>query len=121
MWLLFCQAFMILGIIVLLLYIAPVPFFDRSGATVMCSSSTKQLATAKAVATAIGKPTAELNTTDVQRFLFKDGTIVDSLVHPPTFPVMYEVIALKSVVLGLFSKRSPVEVANTGPGGMPRM
>jgi hypothetical protein len=120
MWLLFSQAFTVLGLIALFLYVMPLPFFDHNSATLMCAAPEKRIATARALSAALGHPAAELNTNDAQRFLFRDGTSVDSLVHPPSFALMYRMTALKSVVLGLFSATSPVEVARDVRGSLER-
>jgi len=111
MWLLFSQVFTIIGLGGLLLYALPVPFFDRGNATVMSASREKQIATARALENAIGIPMVELNTEDVRRFIYRDGTNVDALVRSPTFELMYHVTALKSVVLSIFSRRLPLDVA----------
>src|SRR5688572_9304219 len=97
MWLVFTQAFTLVSVIVMLLYLLPLPVFDRSNATLMCASLEMQIATARALSAAVGEPSVELNTNDVSRFLYRDGTSVDSLVHPPRFPPMYNIIAMKSV------------------------
>ena len=111
MWLLFSQLFTVVVLITVLLYLMPLPFFDRSSATLMCASREKRIATARAISLALGKPTVELNTLAVERFLYKDGTSVDSLVAPPNFEPLYAVTALKSVVLGFFSRREPAHLA----------
>jgi hypothetical protein len=113
MWLLFSQAFTVATLIALFLYVfLPLPLFDRNGTTVMCATQDKQLATARALAAAIGNPRVELNTSHLRRFLFGDGTSVDSLVDVPRFPALYNITSLKSIVLGLFSRTSPLAVAN---------
>ena len=108
LWLLFCEIFTVIGLVVLALRMLPLPIFDRNGTTLMCASKEKQIATAKKLALLIGNPIAELNTKTVHRFLFKDGTSVDWLVGFSHQDLPYQVVALKSVVYGLFSK-GPME------------
>ena len=103
-WLLFSEVFTVVGLVLLALKMLPLPIFDRNGTTLMCASKEKQVATAKRIALLIGNPIAELNTETVHRFLFKDGTSVDWLVGFPHQDMPYQVVALKSIVYGLFSK-----------------
>lgn len=67
--------------------------------------------TAIALAEALGEPIMELNTLDVQRYLFADGTSVDQLSEDLSFEPWYETIALKQIVLPLWSLKTPEEVA----------
>ena len=113
LWLIFAQVFTVVMVVPVVMYMAPMPFFDHNSVTLMLRDRTTQVATAKALATAIGTPTATLDTSNVQRFLFQDGTSVDSLVHapPPYNQPMYSVTSLKSVILSFWSTKSPVDVA----------
>lgn len=111
-WLLFAQVFTVVAVAVSLLYLTPLPFFDRNSATVICSSHEAHSATARALSIAIGKPRVELNTHQLLRLLYKDGTSVDSLIQAPTFSPMYKIVALKSIVLSLFSGTPPRKVAD---------
>lgn len=92
----------VIAVTVVVLKLLPVPFFDRSGTTLMMPSEVSQVATATALAEAIGNPAATLDTPHVHRFLFKDGTSVDWLAKPPAFEPMYHVVALKSIVIGFW-------------------
>lgn len=111
LWRWFASVFTVLALAVLALDFIGVPIIDRNSATVMTASLRAQVATGKALAIAIGEPAAELNTADVRRFLFKDGTSVDVLPHQTTFPTMCELRGLKSIVLNLFSLQSPAKIA----------
>jgi hypothetical protein len=112
-WILFCEIFTVAGLIGLVLKkCAPLPLFDQNGVTLVCSTKEKQITTAKMLALAIGDPIAELNTHEVHRFLFRDGTSVDWLTDEKHEYLGYDVIALKSIVLGLFSSRSPLEIVS---------
>ncbi len=112
MWIRFCELFTLVGLIWLATRSLPLPFFDRSGATLIGVSRASQIATARALAVAIGSPLAQLDTPDVRRFLFRDGTSVDHLVHAPHFVLSYRIVALKSIVIGFFSGQRPLHVAN---------
>ena len=106
MWGWFSSIFTILGIIVLIVRQLPLPFFDYNGTTIMFRNERAQISTAKALGAVIGKPDAELNTKEVLRILFREGTSLDVLVHPPAFNPLYEIVALKSVVLPFWSRKS---------------
>lgn len=89
---------------------SPLPVIEHNSATVLNPSLGSQIATAKALATALGEPYAELHTDAVNRYLFKDGTSVDHVITDVP-NLMYEIAALKSVVLGHFARRTPIDVA----------
>lgn len=57
-----------------------------------------QEAVARALAEVVGKPFATLDTENVHRFLFGDGTSVDWLPKTPVFKPMYNLVALKTIV-----------------------
>lgn len=92
----------LITVVVLVLQTLPVPFFDRGGTTLMMPSEVSQVATVVALAEVMGNPVATLDTPHVHRYLFKDGTSVDWLPKPPAFEPMYDVIALKSEVIGFW-------------------
>ncbi|MBI1838908.1 MAG: hypothetical protein HYR95_01225 [Candidatus Colwellbacteria bacterium] len=107
----FSQAFTVIGLVVLALHFLPIPLFDENSVTVIAPSIRAQVATAKAFSIAIGKPAVQLNTKDVSRYIFKDGTSVDFIICSPQPTFIYNVVALKQVTLGLFSRKSPTDVA----------
>ncbi len=99
--------------LVILVKIVPIPFVDRSATTLVMPTLRSQVALAKSLAKVIGKPTATLDTKHVQRFLYRDGTSVDWLAEPSEFTPMYNVVALKTIVIGFFRSFfvSPLEEA----------
>jgi hypothetical protein len=111
-WRIFSTTVTISGLIVFVLWALPVPFFEHASATLMLPSTKAQVTTAWALASAIGKPGVELNTPDVERYLFSDGTSVDTLPEGhPWFTPMYTVIALKTITLSIVSGKEPLELA----------
>jgi hypothetical protein len=88
----------------------PVPVFDHNSATLMCSSKNTQGLIARALSLAIGKPSVRLDTTQVDRYMFRDGTSIDYLRYDPK--LMYRVVALKSIVLPIWSRHNPEDIAN---------
>ena len=101
----------ILALILALKKWSPIPIFESNSVTLIYHSKAEQVATAKVLSTAIGFPLAELNTDNVDRFLFPDGTSVDYVKIKGRAELLYEICALKTIVLGFFSRRSPVYVA----------
>ncbi|MFA5954347.1 MAG: hypothetical protein WC817_02310 [Patescibacteria group bacterium] len=106
----FTTAFTLVALLTLAVRDLPIPFFDPNGTTLICDSQESQAAVTEAIATATGRPVGTLNTVRVLRFLFKEGTSVDALDGRPEFE-WYKVIALKSIVLGLFSQEEPTDIA----------
>lgn len=86
----------------------PIPFFEENSTTLIMPTRDSQWAVAKALTEVIGKPTAILDTDNVERFLFKDGTSVDYVIEPiddpnnPRDDLMYNILALKTIVLDFF-------------------
>lgn len=119
-WRIFSSVFTIVGLVVLVLYSVPLPFFEQNSSTLMVKDRKAQIAVAKALSFAIGEPIAVLNTAQVKRFLFKDGTSVDYLVVDSSqFQPMYYLTSLKSVVLPFFSgSTSPTEIARGIQGSL---
>ncbi|GEM_PF-5800436 len=101
-WGIFLTIVTILTFVIVLLKVLPVPFFDSNGSTLMMPTSESQRTMAMALAEVVGNPTATLDTEYAHRFLFRDGTVVDWLSRKPPFEPMYNVVALKTVVIGFF-------------------
>lgn len=112
-WLVFSTILTIITGVVLILKALPIPFFDRSGTTLMVPTEKGRVAVAKALAIVIGKPFATLNTNHVHRFLCKDGTSIDWLARPPTFKPLYDIVELKTMVIGFWRSflTSPLQEA----------
>lgn len=104
----------LLGVILLaVLYNQTFPLFDKNSTTLICSSRASQIAAARALSRVIGEPLMTLDTPELYRFIFKDGTSIDALVHPSETELMYNVVALKQISLGLLSFSSPMDLAMT--------
>jgi len=88
-----------------------IPFYDQGGTTLMLDNKESQIATASALAKAIGMPGATLNTDRIERFLFSDGTSVDYLNVGPFFNPRYKIVALKQIVLPYWSFKKPIDIA----------
>jgi len=91
--------------------IAKIPIIDPNGVSVFGKTKKVQIAIARAMAKVIGDPAAILNTNFLDRYLFPDGTGVDYLKEITPSSQMYTPCAVKSVVLGLFSRKSPLVLA----------
>jgi len=103
--------FVFVGLTSLALALLFLPVLEHNSTTLMLPSEAARIATAEALSTVIGEPLYELNTNHVLRFLFNDGTSVDTLVQTPPFQPLCRVVALKQVVLGFSSLRSPAKLA----------
>ncbi len=93
----------------------PIPIFESNSTTLMCPSKQAQEATAAALAQVLGKPTGQLNTGKIDRFLFADGTSIDFLkqTESPTHWASYDIGALKTIVLPPSAGLSPQQAAQS--------
>ena len=92
--------------------------FDRNGTTLVCRPEVHD-AVARGLSVALGKPFAALDTPTSRRYLFKDGTTIESFTEPSssTMPEQkrnaqqYRIIALKTIALPFFSGLVPLSIA----------
>lgn len=106
-YLILVHAVAIAAMLVFLAGLAPVPFFDQSGTTLLCRDKVVQVGVAKALAATLGNPTGVLDTDEVDRYFFRDGTSVD-YVKSRRVNIPYQVVALKQIVLPFFTTRTPM-------------
>ncbi|MBI3638271.1 hypothetical protein HY227_00825 [Candidatus Wolfebacteria bacterium] len=108
----FCYLFTVCGVLTLVAVKGcQIPLTESNGTTLVLADEKAQVATAKAISSAIGGPIYELDTQDVKRFLLNDGASVDWIAKP-FFTPLYSVTSLKQVNLGIFSRMSPGETAD---------
>lgn len=108
-WIYFSSVLTVFGLIYLGLHIFSIPLFEENSTTLVLPTREAQIATAKALSAALGLPVRELNTPDVKRFLFSDGTSVDFVERFNSSELMYRLTSLKQIILPLFSSVSPID------------
>lgn len=111
-WLWFAQAFTVLTAFFLLAKKIGIPISESNGTTLLCNDWRRQRAVAQALEAVSERAPLTLNTSDVSRFLFSDGTSVDFLAPDASFTPPYPATALKQIVLPLLSRKAPKDVAN---------
>lgn len=74
------------------------PFFEKNSTTLLFSTKEAQVAAAKSLVPALGNPQVILDTAEVDRYIFSDGTSVD-YVKSDRIKMYYPVVALKQIVI----------------------
>lgn len=111
-WLAFCQLFTILFLAWYTTHLARLPVFESNGTTLLHADQKTQQAVAEALSVPLGDPGVTLDTPDIKRYLFEDGTSVDALSARAAKEAPYPVVALKQIALPIFSHRTPQTVAS---------
>ena len=102
-WIWFAQAVTVLVLLRGLVRIVGLPVFESNATTLMCVDPIAQRAVAEALSTVLKNPLMRLDTRDVKRFLFRDGTSVDALSPDAPFQPPYSVNGVKQIVLPFWS------------------
>jgi len=109
-WLWVAQAIAIVSVLVFILRRLGIPVIESNSTTLMCRSEQAQKAVTQALSACLGAP-MRFDTAGIARFLLRDGTSVDWIRGKLSQQAPYEIIGLKQVVLPLFSRLQPFDVA----------